>query len=176
MLTFDDGPSKWTPRILDLLRKHQVKATFFLIGETVLKSAWLVREMVVAGHTVGNHTYSHARLTDLDDDAVRDQLSAAQALIEVAGGVRPTVWRAPMFARDERVDRIADNLGLTHMGADVIPDDWRRETGEEIAALVLSRQPGVVCLHDGIPPGGGNGTSTRQATVDAVRLILEARP
>ncbi len=140
------------------------------------RSEKILRRMVAEGHRIGNHTFLHRRLTELSAEETRQQLDACTAIIEVACGVTPTVWRAPMFARNDEVDRIALGYGLTHMGADIIPDDWRFDDPERIAEKVLAQASprAVVCLHDGIPPDGGNGVDHRQATVDALRLILEA--
>jgi peptidoglycan/xylan/chitin deacetylase (PgdA/CDA1 family) len=178
-LTFDDGPSQWTEPILDLLAEHGQTATFFVVGESIAGRGRILQRMLEEGHTIGNHTFTHARLTDLENAQVSAEFRACSAVITLACGAVPTVWRAPMFARDERIDRVAKSCKLTeHMGRDVEPHDWNIADAELIAAKVLAlAEPGaVVCLHDGIPPDGGNGTSSRQPTVDAVRLILEARP
>ena len=98
-------------------------------------------------------------------------------LIEQATGIPPTLFRAPYFGVDERVLAIAAELGLEHVGASVIPDDWMEADGQIIAERVLPQlhPDSVVCLHDGIPPDGGSHrcTDSRQPTVDAVRMILE---
>ncbi len=178
IFTFDDGPSEWTPAILDVLAEHGQTATFFVIGENITGREKVLQRTLAEGHVIGNHTFTHSRLTDLDDDRVRAEFIACDGLIAIACGKYPLLYRAPMFARDERIDRIAKSCDLTHVGRDVEPHDWNIADAELIAAKVLTlAEPGsVVCLHDGIPPDGGNGTSSRQPTVDAVRLILEARP
>ncbi len=106
---------------------------------------------------------------------VFDELESTSALIYEATGTEPAVWRAPAFATDARIDDIAAGLKLRHVGADVVPDDWSKTDPEQIAARVTEyvEDGSIVCLHDGMPPDGGNGTSSRQATVDAVALILE---
>ncbi len=175
-LTFDDGPSEWTPAILDLLAEHDRKATFFVVGASIPGHSRTMWRLFQEGHRIGNHTFSHRRLTELSSGDVKSEFRACQSVVELACGVTPTVWRAPMFSRNEEIDLTAAALGLTHMGADIIPDDWRKDDPEHIADLVISRASpkAIVCLHDGMPPDGGNGVSHRQATVDAVRIILEA--
>lgn len=176
-LTFDDGPnSEWTPQILDLLNAHHVKATFFVIGQHILGHENLLRRMVAYGHTIGNHSLTHRKLTDLDIVAQRVELEACSYLIEHACGVRPEMYRAPYFLHDQVTDVQAESLGMRHVGADIDPHDWELGLPEEIVERIHSRypQPGaLVCLHDGLPPGGGNGTASRAATVEAVRLLLE---
>lgn len=175
-LSFDDGPTDiWTPAILDILLDHDEQATFYVLGSAIFGRAELLRRMSDEGHQIGVHGFSHTRLTTLDPDEVRQELSATAEMIEWVVGVRPAVWRAPYFDAAEREQVIGRELGLTHHGANVVPDDWAKDDPEEIARIVLAEwSPGrVVCLHDGIPPDGGNGTGSRAPTVEAVRLILE---
>lgn len=178
-LTFDDGPSIWTPQILDRLAEHGKHAMFFLVGHSMLNpgSAKIVRRIHEEGHTLGNHSWTHRRLTDLVDIDVRGELESTSELIALVTGSAPTLFRAPYFGRDDRVDAIAAELGMTHVGASCVPDDWATDDAEAVARVVLSElRPGaVVSLHDGIPPDGGSQrcTQSRQPTVEAVRLILE---
>lgn len=176
-LTFDDGPSVWTSKILDLLARHDRQATFFVTGQHIVEHAPLLLRMRDEGHQIGNHGFSHRRLTDLDDLTVHVELGETSMLIESVTGQPPTLFRAPYFGTDERVNGIAADLGLTHVGASCVPDDWATDDAEAVARVVLSElRPGaVVSLHDGIPPDGGSQrcTQSRQPTVEAVRLILE---
>ena len=178
LFTFDDGPTEeWTPAILDLLAEHQRRATFFCTGIHVAAHPEIVRRAFLAGHRIGNHGWSHRRLTDLDDGAVRAELVQTQDAIRAATGTRPRVWRAPYFGADQRVLEIADSLSLAHQGASLIPDDWSATDPEALSRVVLGEiRPGsVVSLHDGIPPDGGSSscTDSRAVTVEATRLILE---
>ena len=176
-LTFDDGPSEWTPLILDLLAEHEVKATFFVTGLALIGNGLIVARAYLEGHTIGNHGFSHVRLTELSDVAVRLQLAETSRSLKTVTGERPSLFRAPFFATNGRVGGIAAGLGLTHVGASIIPDDWMSDDSEAIARVVLSElKPGaVVSLHDGIPPDGGSDrcTASRMPTVEAVRMILE---
>jgi peptidoglycan/xylan/chitin deacetylase (PgdA/CDA1 family) len=176
-LTFDDGPSEWTAPILALLEKHDHLAAFFMTGEHIVGRSDLVSLVAESGHTVGPHGLTHERLTELDDHAVEAELKVTAEMIYWCTGDRPTRWRAPYFGVDQRILRIAEGLGLEHMSANLIPEDWMATDPEALAAIVLSElQDGsIVSLHDGIPPRGGSSacTPTRDVTVEAVRLILE---
>lgn len=179
LLTFDDGPSSWTPAILDLLAEHDIAATFFVIGQHVKTHPDTVKRIDREGHVIGNHSHSHPRLTEIDNQQLRREFIDTNFEIEAAVGYAPTVWRAPFFGLDARVTVAAAEAGLVaHIGASVIPDDWMSDDPEKIAGTVLRlRKPrSMICLHDGIPPDGGstNCTASRQPTVDAVRIILEA--
>ena len=80
-LTFDDGPSTWTPTVLDLLRDHEARATFFVIGARVRERPEDVRRIAAEGHELGSHTLTHPRLTEIPDDEVRSEIvGGAEAL------------------------------------------------------------------------------------------------
>jgi chitooligosaccharide deacetylase len=177
-LSFDDGPSMWTEPILDLLAEHGATATFFLVGATAEQRPETVARIAAEGHEIGNHTWSHPALArDCDDDRVRTELQRANDALERLGGRRPTLFRAPHYDHDARVDAVAAGLGLRHADGDVVPPDWHPTASSTlIAAMVLAQvAPGtVIGLHDGVPPGEVAADVTRQPTVDAVARILPA--
>jgi peptidoglycan/xylan/chitin deacetylase (PgdA/CDA1 family) len=172
-LTFDDGPSVWTERLLDVLREHSARATFFVVGVTAAERPELVRRARDDGHEIGNHTWTHPSLTrDCDDEQVREELSRTNELLADLLGSRPSRFRAPHYEVDERVARIAAELGLRHTDATVKPPDWHPDWSAEltVAMVVAHTQPGsVVCLHDGAPPGRDGD---REATIAAVASFL----
>jgi len=95
-MTFDDGPSaKLTPKLLDLLAAHHIKATFFLIGENVAEHPEIVAREVREGHEIANHSWSHPNLAKMSDDGVRGQLRKTEDAIRSAIGNRPTLMRPP---------------------------------------------------------------------------------
>src|SRR5947199_2655030 len=95
-MTFDDGPSaKLTPKLLDLLAAHHIKATFLLIGENTAEYPDIVAREVQEGHEVANHSWSHPNLGKMSDDGVRGQLRKTDAAIQSAAGIRPTLMRPP---------------------------------------------------------------------------------
>jgi chitooligosaccharide deacetylase len=174
-LTFDDGPADWTEPILNTLAEHSARATFFVIGSAAEQRPELIRRIDADGHEVGNHTWSHPRLSACDDDLVRDQLERTNALLIELLGRAPRRFRAPHYDADGRVLAIASELGLAHTGGNVTPPDWHAScTAAYITAFVVkqARAGTIVGLHDGIPPGGGKGGRTRQATVDSVGMII----
>lgn len=174
-LSFDDGPSNWTAPILDLLRDHDARATFFLIGSLATSAPEIVQRIQAEGHEIGNHTWSHPALTRGDDEDVRAELVRTSEAIERITGGRPTLFRAPRYERDDRVDGIAAELGLRHARGDVIPPDWHPQaTARLIATFVLQgiAPNAIVGLHDGVPPQEDAGSITRQPTVDALAAVL----
>lgn len=175
-LSFDDGPSPWTARILELLASHGARATFFLVGSVAEQHPDLVRRISAEGHELGNHTWSHPALArECNDERVREELVRTSDTLERIVGTRPALFRAPYYDHDARVDEIAAELGLRHAWGDVAPPDWHpRVTCGLIAMFVLQgiAPDAIVGLHDGVPPHQVAEGVTRQPTVDAVAAIL----
>jgi peptidoglycan/xylan/chitin deacetylase (PgdA/CDA1 family) len=171
-LTFDDGPSPWTPAILDLLAGRGARATFFVVGEAVERHGEIVRRALAEGHELGNHTQTHASASSIDDDRLRRELERANASIEGATGIVPRLARPPYGHDPDRFGRIAAELGLDTVMWSVTPEDWSGIPGEEIARLVLEQaEPGaIVLLHDGMQWGN---RSTCTPTVEAVEAIVD---
>lgn len=175
-LTFDDGPSEWTPPILDTFAERGGHATFFVLGGSVAGKEAILRRALAEGHELASHGFTHADPRRLDDATLRDELERTSALLEDVVGVRPRLFRPPYAAKDLRVARIARDAGLSPtVLRSVDPADWRSTDPEHIAAHVLEGvQPGsIVCLHDGLPPHETLGAPDRRATVAALPAILD---
>ena len=156
-LTYDDGPNDpHTLRLLDVLARHNVHATFFLIGRYVEQRPDIVGEIVKAGHVVGNHTYTHPLMTFLSSGQVRKELcdcrSALQnAIGEAFTGKAASLFRPPYGGRRPAVIRIARDLGLEPVMWTVTGYDWNAPPAAEIENRVARRIRGgdVILLHDG---------------------------
>ncbi|MGA2745352.1 MAG: polysaccharide deacetylase family protein [Candidatus Sulfotelmatobacter sp.] len=151
-LTYDDGPNDpHTLRLLEVLAKHQVKATFFLIGRYVQQRPDLAREIVQAGHVVGNHTFTHPLLTFKSAAATRQELSACNAALNDALGKPPSLFRPPFGGRRPAVLRIARDLGLEPVMWNVTGFDWTAPPSAVIEKKVAKQIRGgdVILLHDG---------------------------
>jgi peptidoglycan/xylan/chitin deacetylase (PgdA/CDA1 family) len=174
-LTFDDGPSEWTPAVLDLLERHRMGATFFVVGRYVDARPELVRRMASAGHELGNHTYDHVDAAhERDEEVLRDQLARTSSSIAAATGTPARLVRPPYGKDVCRVARLGAEAGLepTILWS-VQAWDWDETPAEEIAGHVLRGvHPGaIVVLHDGVPP---NEDRSRGPTVLALETILPA--
>jgi peptidoglycan/xylan/chitin deacetylase (PgdA/CDA1 family) len=168
-LTFDDGPAEDTGALLDVLARHRVTATFFLVGERVAQHVDVVERMVREGHELGNHSWDHSDLRTLPLHAVRDQLTRTSDAIEAASGTRPAVFRPPFGYTSVPIEEMAESLGLRTVLWDVVTHDWMRPGAEKIAMAIASAAPGaVVLLHD--------GPAERRQTVAAVELVLADAP
>jgi peptidoglycan/xylan/chitin deacetylase (PgdA/CDA1 family) len=178
-LTFDDGPSPWTGPILDLLAAHDSHATFFALGclANADGAEQTLRRILETGSEVGNHTFSHPSLPELDDDSIRDELERAGVAIEEASGTTLRYWRPPFFHVDERVREVVAPLGLQEVGCAMMPWDWEWDATRSAAFVIERLQRGsIVCMHDGRPPDEPAELSapTRKASVAAVGMILDA--
>jgi len=165
-LTFDDGPDRRnTPIVLDNLRRHGARATFFLIGEQIKGNEDLLRRMVAEGHVIGNHSWSHPY--HLSQSAGAAQIDRTDAAIEQVIGRRPTCFRAPGGFTNNGIALAARQRGLPNFIWMVSSVDTRRIGPAAIAANVTrSMHPGdIMLMHDG--PG-------HKETVEAVPLILAA--
>ncbi|PZG50473.1 hydrolase, partial [Spongiactinospora gelatinilytica] len=149
-LTFDDGPYRYTARLLDVLAEHQAKVTFFVVGRMVAAGgATKLRRMVAEGHEVGNHTWDHAMLTDLRRPGIEAELRRTQQIVRSATGTRMRIMRPPYGATNHLVARVARGHGLAQILWDVDTVDWRDRRPGLIARRAVAAPPGtIVLLHD----------------------------
>ena len=152
-LTFDDGPNPpYTNRILDVLRRERVPATFFLVGRAVVAYPDTVRRIVREGHAVGNHTWDHGHLIVESPGTVRSQLVRTSDAIERVAHVRTTLMRPPFGARDFAVVAAAHSLGYrVVMWSVPLPKDWDQPGDATIAKRVVDNvsDGSIIVLHDG---------------------------
>src|SRR5947209_8229617 len=164
-LTFDDGPSaKLTPKLLDLLAAHQIKATFFLIGENAAQYPDIVAREVKEGHEVANHSWSHPNFGKMSDDGIRSQVRRTDDAIRNAIGSRPTLLRPPYGSITPRQKRwLNDEFGYKIILWDVDPLDWRRPGPSVVCNRIVknTRAGSIVLAHD-IHPG----------TIEAMPCVL----
>ncbi len=184
-LTFDDGPDpEWTPKILDVLKKLNVKGTFFMIGEEAQDNVGLMQRLYREGHTVGNHTYTHPDISEISNRQLQLQLDFTERLFKAKLGVQPLFFRPP-YSIDQEPDtndqaapiEKVQQLGYVVVGNKIDTNDWDehpRKTPQEITQSVLDQialgekradlRGSVILMHD----GGGN----RAATVAALPLLI----
>jgi len=185
-LTFDDGPDpEWTPKILDVLKEKDTKATFFLIGIQAEKFSGVAKRIYEEGHTIGNHTFTHPDVTNASVGYMKFELNLAERLFASQFGIRALLFRPP-YAIDEEPDtadqvrplEIPQSIGYITVGNRIDPNDWSnnpRRSAEQITQYVLSHLPpcrpddlrcgNIVLLHD----GGGD----RAETVRALPMIID---
>jgi peptidoglycan-N-acetylglucosamine deacetylase len=151
-LTYDDGPNDpHTLRLLEVLAKHETHATFFLIGRYVQQHPDIAREILKAGHSVGNHTFTHPLLIFKSDAEIRKELCECHAALNDAVGEHSNLFRPPFGGRRPAVLRIARELGLEPIMWNVTGYDWNAPSASVIEQKVTKQIRGgdVILLHDG---------------------------
>jgi peptidoglycan/xylan/chitin deacetylase (PgdA/CDA1 family) len=171
-LTYDDGPNDpHTLRLLEVLARHKVRATFFLIGRHVNRRPDIVRELARAGHVVGNHTFSHRNLILTSSRQTRMQLRDCEQALADAAGEHSRLFRPPFGGRRPSTLRIARELGLEPVMWSVTGWDWKGKPAEYVERRVSQQIRGgdVILLHDGNHEGFGVDRSQTVMATD--RLI-----
>ena len=166
-MTFDDGPSAAnTPRLLDILKRRGIKATFFLIGENAQAHPEIVKQILAEGHEIRNHTWTHPQLSKLSDDRVKFEISKTQNVIKDINGYTPTLLRPPYGAITQKQrEWIARALGLNVILWSVNPFDWKRPGPAVVRQRILAgAAPGAIILSHDI----------HKQTVDAMPTTLDA--
>lgn len=177
-LTFDDGPNEpHTLHLLEVLEKHQAKATFFLIGQYARRRPDIARAVQAAGHAIGNHTLSHPNLIFVGAARLRQELEGCRQALEDAIGSPAPLFRPPFGGRRPNVLRAARALGLETVMWSVTGYDWDAPSAEAIVQMVTAQvdarrrpQSEIVLLHDGSHQGFG---FDRRHTIEATRILLE---
>jgi peptidoglycan-N-acetylglucosamine deacetylase len=179
-LTFDDGPNDAaTPQLLEVLARHNVRATFFAMGSYARMRPDLARAVVAAGHVLGNHTMSHPKLSVEPVARVRQELADCTAVLEDVTGVAVRFFRPPFGARRPVVLRIARELGLIPVTWNVTGYDWNPIGAEKILDKLeagitrnrFRRSGSNLLLHDG---GHLTMGAPRMDTVHAVDRLLKS--
>ncbi|WP_030347465.1 polysaccharide deacetylase family protein [Streptomyces sp. NRRL S-1022] len=173
VLTFDDGPNpEYTPHILDTLAKYRVRAMFFVCGECVVENRELLARMADEGHVVGNHTWTHPLLTELDRHEIRAEMESTSDAIEDAYGERPQWFRAPYGAWNRAAFQLGAQMGMEPMAWTVDTTDWMEPGTDTIVDRVESgAAPGVVVLsHD----AGGDRTQTVRAIREWLPYLIDS--
>jgi peptidoglycan-N-acetylglucosamine deacetylase len=173
-LTFDDGPSPtYTPRVLAVLRRFGVPATFFMVGSMVDAHPEEARAVVDAGMAVGNHTYGHPSspsFADQREGRVREEIErAGSVLAGIADDVEVGLFRPPGGSWDQDVVRVAEEEGLRTVLWSVDSLDWQRPNPELLVRRVMRdvRPGSIILLHD----GGGDRSATVTALPEIIRRI-----
>jgi peptidoglycan/xylan/chitin deacetylase (PgdA/CDA1 family) len=163
-LTFDDGPSPYTDRLLQILNQNDAKSTFFLIGNKVAANPAGAKRIADAGMEVANHTWEHPNMTTIPPEDIGSQISKANDAIQAATGQRPKLLRTAGGLINDNVLAAAKQQGMADVNWDVIPFDWMNDSNTAATRYMLMTQikPGsVVLFHD-----------TYSSTVDLVYQFI----
>lgn len=150
-LTFDDGPNPGiTEIVLKELENRGMKATFFMIGQRVAACPALAKTVLEQGHEIGNHSYTHPKLSSLSDEKVRNEIESTQKTIQDATGYTPIWFRPPYGAFRHNQGPIAESMGLGITLWSVDPQDWAQPGVDRIISRVTKQADAgsIVLMHD----------------------------
>lgn len=171
-LTFDDAPdTRFTPQVLDILKKHNVKATFFIVGRLAEKHPDVVKRIVKEGHVIGNHTYNHSLLTKLSDEQYQVQINKTQKILKQTIGYSPKLLRPPYGEISENQLLWASKHQFLVVNWNVDSLDWKQLSQQQVTSNILTnaKAGSIVLQHSG---GGPN--QDLSGTVNALPAIIEA--
>ena len=165
-MTFDDGPHPSnTPRLLDMLKQRNIKATFFVVGTNSQEYPQILRRIAAEGHEIANHTWTHANITTLSTDALRREIRDSTDAIVKATGTAPSLFRPPYGATTANIKAmIKSEFGFPTITWSVDPEDWKRPGVSVVTErLVSGARPGSILLaHD-----------IHKPTIDAMPATLD---
>ncbi|UQZ37117.1 polysaccharide deacetylase family protein [Paenibacillus sp. PK3_47] len=169
-LTFDDVPDpRFTPQLLDVLRRYHVKATFFVVGSRAEKHPALVARMIREGHVIGNHSYNHPEFGKLDLNAFRSQIVRTENIISAVAGYKPRLIRPPYGDVSEQQLKWAKARGYKLVNWNVDSLDWRSLPKAQVRNNILAQAgKGAIILQHG---GGGKG-SNLNGTIQALPEVI----
>jgi len=173
-LTFDDGPSEpFTGMVLDLLAEHNVKATFFVIGDNLRHNPDLAARIVGEGHELANHSQTHPWVFKMRFESIREDIKLCQDEIERAAGYRPRFFRQPVGLNNPSVMKVVDGMGMVMVGWQARAyDGFNVSSGRVVSRILKSVRPGgIILLHDGCD---GVMECDRTPTVEALKVIIPA--
>lgn len=175
-LTFDDGPHpSYTPRVLEILDRFRVKATFFVIGRHLKNHGAVAAAAGQEGHVIGNHSYNHWRMMNFSSSSrLREEILACQDETEKWVGYKPRFYRQPAGFRNPCIFRVLKELGMTMVGWQVRAFDTQRRDPGAITRRILKKAApgGVLLLHDGSDSAWNEDrTATLKALPEILRIL-----
>jgi len=171
-LTFDDGPNEpYTSQILDILKKFNIKATFFPVGENIIRNKNILKKIFANGHIIGNHSYSHSMLAPILSPSYKNEIIKTQELIFNIIGQKPIFFRPPWLFRTKAMLKTAENNNLQIVtGTFGSYFEVLGTSPEKIARNTLRKiKPSMILIfHDGY----NNKIANRKNTVEAIKIII----
>ena len=164
-LTFDDGPSAHTQRLLDIFKKYGGKGTFFVLGNTLDNRKDTLKRMVAEGHEIGNHSWSHRQFTNIGIDEVKDEIMMTRAKIYDITGVDCTIVRPPYGACSDEIRALGKEIGVSYINWSVDTLDWKTKNAEAVFKEIMkdASDGHIILCHD-----------LHKTTVDAMEKVIPA--
>jgi peptidoglycan/xylan/chitin deacetylase (PgdA/CDA1 family) len=169
-LTFDDGPHPvYTPKVLEILKQHNARATFFLIGEKVLLHPGITEKIKSEGHTIGNHSLSHKKLIRLKKSKIIHEITQAEKTIEKITGEKPLFFRPPHGRFDLRFKKMLEELQYQMVIWSLLSYDYQEENHVKLTQRIRDHihSGAIILFHD----GHKNSFITLNALPDILKLL-----
>lgn len=150
-LTFDDGPTEFTPKFLDLLKEHEVKATFFCIGRQIEKYPEIFQRIIAEGHTIGNHTFSHSNSTGfLSTFKMTEEIEKCDEVMMKVGNIKTDLYRPPFGVTNPNIAKAIRKTGKKSIGWNVRSLDTIIDNEKKIYQRVTKglKKGSIILLHD----------------------------
>ena len=159
-LTFDDGPNYNTSKVIDVLNKYDIKATFFVLGSRAINNKDILKKMADSGMEIGNHTYNHLLLTKYDENKIRSEIEDTSEVIYSATKKRPKLLRPSYGSVNNKIKKVA-NMPIIIWDIDTL--DWKYHNSKRITSRVVNkvRDGDIILMHD-----------IHERTVKAVEKII----
>ena len=170
-LTFDDGPHpSLTPKILAILAKYGVPATFFMVGQNVLNYPTAAKQVIEAGHEVGNHTFTHPHLANLNEHAIMEEIGKCEDALEELSEYRPHLLRTPQGALTQNLERCLSDDDYILVLWSLDTRDWDNKSTAYIVQTVLGnvKSGDIILMHDYI----GYNSKTPEALEKIIPELL----
>jgi polysaccharide deacetylase family sporulation protein PdaB len=176
-LTFDDGPdSVYTPQILDILRKHKVKATFFLIGKRAELFPDVVKKIVKAGHVVGNHSMTHPNIMKLNKEQTFQEIQRCEEVLSSLTGYKPALFRSPYGSLDSKKVKEISELDVKLIAWNVDSLDWKSLTAEQVKYNILENvKEGSIILQHSSGSKKENLTGSVAALEEVIKTLKKEK-
>jgi peptidoglycan-N-acetylglucosamine deacetylase len=167
-ITFDDGPNPvYTPQVLEIFSEAQGKATFFMIGEQMRSNPEVVKQVVAAGHEIGNHTFTHPKLSQLNTAECLAEIEQTEKLIEELVGSKPVVFRPPYLDYNQDTVALLQTKRYPMIGAlNLEAQDWEQPGVDHIVqkSREAVKEGSILIFHDGY--------GDRSQTIEAIRILV----
>lgn len=146
-LTFDDGPNYNTSKVIDVLNKYDIKATFFVLGSRAINNKDILKKMADSGMEIGNHTYNHLLLTKYDENKIRSEIEDTSEVIYSATKKRPKLLRPSYGSVNNKIKKVA-NMPIIIWDIDTL--DWKYHNSKMITSRVVNkvRDGDIILMHD----------------------------
>ena len=170
-LTFDDGPSKQTKKILKILKKHHIKATFFILGKRIHNNEKMIKEILKQGSEIGNHSYTHASLAFKSKKGIVSEIEKTDKRLEKLG-IKTNLFRPPYGRIGLKLISICKEIEKKIILWDVDPKDWKEQDGNVILKNILkkTKNGSIIDLHDYVEGIGENRKITKILEISIPKL------